>query len=131
MGYYDPPEPSWAGSLDRTCNATNEVKVVTPTMEKLLAELKVGPTLGSDPWSVEVVAFYRAKVDLLTREWSTNSGIDFDCTFDGEVDAYEMPGGVLHWTCPVCGHEWAQNVTEEFEPDPVERDDWDVLRDEP
>jgi hypothetical protein len=35
-----------------------------------------------------------------------------ECPFEGEANAWSY-GGVLHWECPVCGHEYEEDGRDE------------------
>jgi hypothetical protein len=125
-----PPEPDWVGSMDRHCERESDRKIVTPVMLKLIEEMRQGPP--ADAWHREddpdaSLRWLSSKVDALIKDYDTNESVEFDCTFDGEVEAMTY-GVTIYWTCPSCGYEHEQDATQEFEPDPDDergmREDW-------
>jgi len=88
-----PPEPVWEGQIEVKCESEVNRQMVTPEMERLLNKL-------SSAYIDESV------VTQLVNSWRYGESADLICTFEGEVDAYQMTrDGVLYWTCPVCGEE--------------------------
>ena len=91
---YEIAGPSWEGEVNRECGRQADLSPVTTTLRDAI---------------IDVV---REKVPIEKGRRALQSALDEamdysdqrECPFDGEVYAWAY-GGVLHWTCPVCGYE--------------------------
>lgn len=88
--------PSWEGEVVRSCKEHDvEVQILGDEVHKILAARKVSTAYGAV--TAEDIASHAVVVVLP------------ECPFiDMEVDAWAY-GGVLHWTCPVCGAEYDED----------------------
>lgn len=97
--------PSWEGEVERTCtedDAELTFKALdTPQLEKLkgLAVSK-RPDAGVIQYELKKIIAHLLTVAVV------------DCPFEGTVDAWAHDGR-LHWTCPVCGHEYEEDQRDE------------------
>lgn len=102
--------PSWEGTVERECEQQNVSMMAAPT--DLVEAL-------DDLLTKADGVFERLSVGRLVRLLKDAPLVQIDveqCQFNGKADAWEY-GGVLHWTCPLCGWEY------EEEPD-VEEPYW-------
>lgn len=129
MGYYDPPEPEFAGTDTFTCSMEVERKMVTPELARLIGELSVMPP---DPWAdtrpeAEVKEMRRRSVERkigeVQRALSFIEETTRTCGWEGEAD-YCVVSNVIYWDCPACGTEHAdEHASDRWGPDPDDRGD--------
>jgi hypothetical protein len=127
MGYYDPPEPDWAGQMEVKCSMTDvERKVITPSMQEHLKHLFSPLDSIADPWretrTPEMVEQMRQRIvaraiEELRREIGQAEELTFSCTFEGETEV-TVGQGHAWWTCPVCGEEHDDTSGPLVDPDP-------------
>ena len=88
--------PSWEGEIERTCEQTDvEIKVAGVDATEYADAIQAGKAGTFE-------GFLRSLVTITLP----------DCLFiDMEVPAWSY-GGVLHWKCPVCGHEYEEDERE-------------------
>lgn len=92
--------PSSEGEVSRSCTQTHvEIEILGDEAKKILAARK-----HSTAWGAVTAE------DLASM--AVTIALD-ECPFiDMEVDAW-VYGGVLNWTCPVCGREYEEDGRDE------------------
>lgn len=107
--------PSWEGEIERSCSRGAEFSIITQDLRDRLS----GMTRTLDSFLAwrdgsrsehRLAALLVELAQSISGAQSSISESDRDyteemlCPFEGEVIA-QAYGGVLTWTCPVCGYE--------------------------
>lgn len=88
--------PDWEGETERSC-----------TQKDVTLFVMTGDAAGS------IVLWHKVHPDQpMTAEQLLSNCVEVEVeecpAIDMEVDAWAY-GGILHWTCPVCGHEYEED----------------------
>ena len=98
--------PDWDGTVERVCEA-QDVEVVTIEQEVVTAIENWKAAIGTDAEEIE------KKHMLMWLKTADLKKIDQEqCPYEGKADAWSY-GGVLHWTCPMCGAEHEEELYDE------------------
>jgi rubrerythrin len=129
MNYYDgPPEPEWMGTMEFTCSAESERRMVTPQLAEILKTMTEPITL---PWTYStleaeqtaVIAAWEHRAARMRHALSHIEEQIRTCGWEGEADAVIERGRLL-WECPACGEEHDDPAPDPDLPEP-EREDYE------